>query len=75
MEAVHISPEQAVEAAEILGAGTAVAMHFGTFALADDGQDEPPVALARALARRGPYSVNFWVPRPGERRVVPISAP
>jgi L-ascorbate metabolism protein UlaG (beta-lactamase superfamily) len=72
MEAVHISPEQAVEAAEILGAGTAVAMHFGTFALADDGQDEPPMELARALARRGPYSANFWVPRPGERRVVPV---
>ena len=71
MEAVHISPEQAVLADEILGAGTAMAMHFGTFALADDGQDEPAGELVRALARRGAHSVNFWVPRPGERRIVP----
>jgi L-ascorbate metabolism protein UlaG (beta-lactamase superfamily) len=71
MEAVHISPEQAVQADEILGAGTAMAMHFGTFALADDGQDEPAGELVRALARRGAHSVNFWVPRPGERRIVP----
>jgi len=75
MEAVHISPEQAVEADEMLGAGTAVAVHFGTFALADDGQDEPPVELLRALSRRGAYSAAFWVLRPGERRVVPLLSP
>ncbi|MCB9614725.1 MAG: hypothetical protein H6722_19985, partial [Sandaracinus sp.] len=34
-----------------LGAHTSVGMHFGTFALADDGQDEPLVLLDEARAR------------------------
>jgi hypothetical protein len=37
MSRVHVSPEEAVAAAEALGAGTALGMHFGTFSLADDG--------------------------------------
>lgn len=71
MEGVHESPEQAVAAAEILGAGTALAIHFGTFALADDGQDEPRRQLESALARRGTAAARFWTLRPGERRTVP----
>lgn len=71
MGRVHVSPEEAVVAQETLGAGTAVGMHFGTFRLADDGQDEPVQALEIALARRGEGRPRFWHLRPGEGRDVP----
>lgn len=41
MSPVHMSPEQAVQAHEILGARTSIAIHHGTFQLADDGIDTP----------------------------------
>lgn len=50
MEAIHVDPPEAVRAHRELGARTSVAMHFGTFPLADDGMDEPERDLARALA-------------------------
>ncbi len=75
MSRVHVSPEQAVSAAETLGAATVLGMHFGTFRLADDGQDEPMQALETALARRGESRPRFWTLRPGEGRDVPAAGP
>ena len=51
MGPVHISPEDAVRAHDEVGAATSIAIHFGTFRLADDGQDEPVVGLQNALQR------------------------
>lgn len=53
METMHVNPEQAVRAFEDLGARTLVAMHWGTFKLADEALDEPPVRLEAERARRG----------------------
>ncbi|MCA9612769.1 MAG: MBL fold metallo-hydrolase [Myxococcales bacterium] len=53
MRWVHVDPEESVRAHLDLGARTSVGMHFGTFALADDGQDEPLVLLDEARARHG----------------------
>ena len=39
MSSVHMAPEEAVRAHEILGAKTSIATHHGTFRLADDGID------------------------------------
>jgi L-ascorbate metabolism protein UlaG (beta-lactamase superfamily) len=39
MSSVHMAPEEALKAHEILGAGTSIAIHHGTFQLADDGID------------------------------------
>jgi L-ascorbate metabolism protein UlaG (beta-lactamase superfamily) len=52
MGGVHVTPEDAVAAHETLGAATSVGIHFGTFPLADDGEEEAPAALRAALARR-----------------------
>jgi L-ascorbate metabolism protein UlaG (beta-lactamase superfamily) len=39
MSSVHMAPEDAIRAHKILGAGTSIAIHHGTFQLADDGLD------------------------------------
>ena len=64
MHAVHISPEEAVRAAETLGAVVSIPMHYYTFHLGDDGQDEPALVLRQALdANPG---VKFELLKPGE---------
>ena len=68
---VHLSPAEAVRAAQELGAGTSVGIHFGTFRLADDGQEEPPEELRRALEAAGASAPRFWVLGFGEGRDVP----
>ncbi|MFK7988393.1 MAG: MBL fold metallo-hydrolase [Sandaracinaceae bacterium] len=65
MAPVHISPAQAVEAARRLGAKRCVPMHYGTFALADDGMDEPLEQLRAALTDDDP---PFDVLEEGEGR-------
>jgi L-ascorbate metabolism protein UlaG (beta-lactamase superfamily) len=45
MSPVHMSPEEAVQAHDILGAQTSIAIHHGTFQLADDGVDTPKKRL------------------------------
>jgi len=41
MSSVHMGPEDAVRAHHILGAENSIAIHHGTFQLADDGLDTP----------------------------------
>jgi L-ascorbate metabolism protein UlaG (beta-lactamase superfamily) len=41
MSAVHMAPDEAIRAHEILGARTSIAIHHGTFQLADEGIDVP----------------------------------
>jgi L-ascorbate metabolism protein UlaG (beta-lactamase superfamily) len=53
METMHLNPEQALKAFADLGARTFVAMHWGTFKLADEPLDEPPLRLEAERVRRG----------------------
>lgn len=64
MSPVHMGPDQAVEAAKDLGARTSLAIHFGTFKLADDGEEEPVKDLEEALAKNP--GLDFRVPAFGE---------
>lgn len=64
MHTVHISPDEAVRAAEVLGAEVSIPMHYYTFHLGDDGQDEPASVLGEALAKRP--GVRFEILKPGE---------
>ena len=52
MAAVHVTPEEAVQAALDLGAERIFGMHFGTFDLADEPLDEPPRRFLAEAARR-----------------------
>jgi L-ascorbate metabolism protein UlaG (beta-lactamase superfamily) len=45
MSPIHMAPDEAVRAHEILNAGTSVAIHHGTFQLADEGLDAPKKEL------------------------------
>ena len=45
MSPVHMAPDEAVRAHEILGAKTSIAIHHGTFQLADEGIDTPKKRL------------------------------
>jgi L-ascorbate metabolism protein UlaG (beta-lactamase superfamily) len=50
MSPVHMGPDDAVRVHQILGAETSIAIHHGTFQLADDGVDTPRrelIAVAR----------------------------
>jgi L-ascorbate metabolism protein UlaG (beta-lactamase superfamily) len=70
MGPVHMTPEQAVDARSILDASVAIAIHFGTFALADDSETAPPERLQQALQEHEGRN-DFWVLREGEGRLVP----
>jgi L-ascorbate metabolism protein UlaG (beta-lactamase superfamily) len=52
MKPAHITPAEAVDAHGELKAGTSVAMHYGTFALGDDGDRQPIEDLERAIAKK-----------------------
>jgi L-ascorbate metabolism protein UlaG (beta-lactamase superfamily) len=71
MSPVHVSPGEAVRASVDLGARYSVPMHYGTFKLADDGEDEPVEDLKRALAAMGQEAPEWWVLGFGEGRDVP----
>jgi L-ascorbate metabolism protein UlaG (beta-lactamase superfamily) len=69
MHPAHIDPAQAVDAHFALGARTSVAIHFGTFALGDDGEYDPLRDLDDALAEGG--NPPFLVLDQGEGRDLP----
>jgi len=71
MSSVHTSPDEAVRAHAALRASTSVAIHFGTFRLGDDGQDEAPRRLAEVLEASPPPRPRFWILGFGEGRDVP----
>ncbi len=75
MGEVHMSPDEAVAAHLRLGARLSVASHFGTFPLADDGEDEPLKALHEVLRRTDLRDTEFWVLDFGEGRDVPAGVP
>ncbi len=65
MGPVHMTPEQAVEAQRILRVQTAIATHFGTFALADDSMAGPIERLNEALGKSN-QPMDFRVLAEGE---------
>ena len=74
MSPVHISPEEAVKAHRELGARRSMAIHFGTFALGDDGVHQPVMNLRSAKREAGLTEEDFWVLEEGEGREVPKSS-
>jgi L-ascorbate metabolism protein UlaG (beta-lactamase superfamily) len=72
MKPVHIDPREAVAAHRDLAANVSVGMHYGTFHLADEAQDQAADDLHEALADEP--DVTFWTLGFGEGRAVPPRA-
>ena len=65
MSPIHMAPEEAVRAHEVLGSGTSIAIHHGTFQLGDDGID---TAKRQLLASSRPGS--FLILENGQSAVI-----
>lgn len=74
MGRVHMNPEEALEAQRLLRPATAIAIHFGTFSLADDGETEAVDRILQLRAAGDDYG-PFWILREGEGRCVPEYPP
>jgi L-ascorbate metabolism protein UlaG (beta-lactamase superfamily) len=61
----HMSPREAVRAAEELRAAVAIPMHYGTFALGSDGEAEPLDSLRAALGEAGEAAARFVIAEHG----------
>ena len=59
MQDFHSSPDEAVEMHKQLNVSQSIPIHFGTFALALDGQDDPTDELKEILAKEENKSVRF----------------
>ncbi len=69
MGAVHVDPRQAVQIHQDVRAWNSIAMHWGTFKLADEQMAEPPVFLASVLRESNIDPETFSVMRFGETRL------
>jgi N-acyl-phosphatidylethanolamine-hydrolysing phospholipase D len=74
MRSVHVDPEEAVQAYADLTAHTAdrrcpmIGMHWGTFKLADEPMDDPPIQARNAWSAHGFPEGQLWVLEHGETR-------
>ena len=68
MKWVHTTPEEAVQAFVDLGARRMLAMHWGTFDLADEPLGEPPLRMRADWERRGLDPERAWILALGETR-------
>jgi L-ascorbate metabolism protein UlaG (beta-lactamase superfamily) len=66
MSAVHMNPEDAVAAHQILGAQTSIAIHHGTFQLADESLDAPKNELENFRTQAGIDPRSFQILRNGQ---------
>lgn len=71
MSPIHCSPDQAVQIHEDIRSEQSVAIHYGTFPLADDGENEPVDELRKALKNKPQFADRFWTLREGEGQLVP----
>lgn len=73
MRRAHMSPDEAVQAYQDLGAtGLFAAMHWGTFRLSDEPPLDPPLRVRAAWAAAGLPADRLWIADHGETTVVPI---
>lgn len=67
---IHLGPENALAALELLGGGSFLPVHWGTFNLAMHAWDEPAETLVQLAPRRGVHLVMPHLGQPVEPRHV-----
>lgn len=70
MHAQHVSPDEAVRLHRELAVRQSLAIHWGTFELADDSLDEPLTALKRSLLEQDVHEQAFWILKQGGHSLV-----
>ena len=71
MQPIHMNPADALRAQADLGGPPAMGIHHGTFAQADDGEDQPEADLEKALGDAREAPERFRIPFNGETFDVP----
>ena len=66
MKAQHVDPGEAVKIHNNIHARRSIAIHWGTFELADESLDEPPKALAQELRKAQIPAADFVAIKHGE---------
>lgn len=69
MSPIHVSPEEAIKIHRDVRSEASIAMHFGTFPLADDGGDDPVTNLKQAMKKYQVGDEEFLILKEGEARV------
>jgi L-ascorbate metabolism protein UlaG (beta-lactamase superfamily) len=70
MAAVHLNPEEAVQAHIDLKSKQSLSIHFGVFQLTFEAIDEPEYDLGIALKENAIDDSAFWTLEPGEARAL-----
>lgn len=65
MSPIHVSPKESVMIHKDVNSQQSIGMHFGTFALADDGPDRPLIDLSQERKKQGIEDKAFIVPEEG----------
>lgn len=65
MSPIHVSPQESVMIHKDVNSKQSIGMHFGTFALADDGPDRPIIDLAKERKEQQVDDDSFIVPDEG----------
>ena len=68
MKTIHMDPPDAVSAHKDLQAEQSIAMHWGTFYIADEPLGEPPLYLKKALKEASISEDSFLIMKFGETR-------
>ena len=71
MSGNHLSPQDAIRAHQVLAAARSMVIHFGTFKLGDDGEEEPVEELLQVMKKTGLTDQEIWVLGFGEGRLTP----
>ena len=67
MKDQHVNPAEAVRIMRNCGARQALGVHWGAFPLTDEARNDPPHALAEALAEAGIEPARFLPLEPGQQ--------
>ena len=69
MSPIHCSPEEAVRIHLEVKAKVSIADHYGTFPLADDGEEDPKVELIKALEKLNVQNEQFLLLKEGRHMI------
>lgn len=70
MHAMHVDPDEAVQACSEIGAMRMVPMHWGTFILSGEPVTEPLERVAKAWAAAGRDRDHLWDLAVGQTRIL-----